>query len=74
MISCASWWDTALLYQYVRLENEGEDEVLVVGEVRIMWLVSTLWTTRKHMMFLKAGLKLIGLLLLKKLSTIGLAR
>ncbi len=60
MISCASWWDTALLYQYVRLEDEGKDEILVVGEVRIMWLVSTLLTTRKHMMFLKAGLKLIG--------------
>lgn len=23
MISCASWWDTALLYRYVRLEDEG---------------------------------------------------
>lgn len=68
MISWASWWDTALLYWYVRLEDEGKDEILVVGEVRIMWLVSTLLTTRKHMMFLKAGLKLIGLLLHKKLT------
>lgn len=30
-INRASWWDTASPYHYVRLEDKGEDEILVVG-------------------------------------------
>jgi len=30
-LSRASWWDTASPYHYVRLEDKGDDEILVVG-------------------------------------------
>lgn len=30
-INRASWWDTASPYHYVRLEDKGDDEILVVG-------------------------------------------
>ena len=29
--SRAAWWDTSSPYHYVRLEDHGDDEILVVG-------------------------------------------